>query len=35
LAEYIEKINKNYPEEVINYYSPNYGARILQRVDEF
>ena len=33
LAEAVEIINSNYPEEIVKYYSPGYSQQLLQRLD--
>merc|ERR1712127_293118 len=34
LKEYIDEINSHYPQDVVNYYSPNYADNLLKRLDE-
>jgi len=33
LREYIEQINACYPEDIVRYYSPNYSATLLEKLD--
>lgn len=35
LSEIIEEINKCYPPEIVQYYSPGYSKTLMQRIDEF
>ena len=35
LREYIEEINSHYPQDIVNYYSPNYADKLLKRLDEY
>lgn len=35
LAEFITQINNCYPQEVIEYYSPNYSKTLLQKIEEY
>merc|ERR1711988_1512869 len=34
LREYIDEINSHYPQDVVNYYSPDYADGLLKRLDE-
>jgi len=31
----IEDINGNYPQEIIQYYSPDYAETLIKKLDEF
>ncbi len=31
----IEDINSNYPQEIIQYYSPDYAETLIQKLDEY
>lgn len=33
LREAVEIINSNYPEEIVQYYSPGYSQQLLQKLD--
>ncbi len=33
LKDKIEEINKNYPDDIINYYTPEYNAYLLSKID--
>ncbi|XP_003385608.1 PREDICTED: sperm-associated antigen 6-like [Amphimedon queenslandica] len=35
LQEYINDINKCYPEEIVRYYSPGYSEKLLERIDDY
>jgi hypothetical protein len=35
LREYIEEINSHYPQDIVNYYSPNYADGLLKKLDEY
>jgi 3-methyladenine DNA glycosylase AlkD len=35
LRDYIDEINRLYPPEIVNYYSPNYSETLLKKLDEF
>lgn len=35
LTEIIEEINKCYPPEIVQYYSPGYNKALLNKIDEF
>jgi len=35
LREYIDEINSHYPQDIVNYYSPNYADGLLKRLDEY
>ena len=35
LKEYIDEINAHYPDDIVNYYSPNYADKLLKRLDEY
>lgn len=35
LKEYIEEINNHYPQDIVNYYSPNYADGLLKRLEEY
>ncbi len=35
LREYIDEINSHYPQDIVNYYSPNYADKLLKRLDDF
>ena len=30
----IEEINSNYPQEIVQYYSPDYAETLIKRLDE-
>ena len=33
LKEKIDEINSYYPDEIVKYYSPDYAANLLQKID--
>jgi hypothetical protein len=35
LAEHIRDINNEYPPDVVNYYSPDYADKLLQRLEDY
>jgi len=35
LHEYIQTINACFPEDIVQYYSPNYSEKLLKKLDEF
>jgi hypothetical protein len=35
LREKIDSINDKYPPEIIKYYSPDYAASLLQKIDNY
>jgi hypothetical protein len=35
LKEKIDEINSFYPEEIVKYYSPDYGAQLLQKIENY
>ena len=35
LTEFILQINSCYPPEIVEYYSPNYSKKLLERIDDF
>ena len=35
LKEYINEINKLFPPDVVNYYSPDFQKTMMKKVDDF
>ncbi|KAF4079761.1 hypothetical protein AMELA_G00181920 [Ameiurus melas] len=35
LQEYINTINKSYPEEIVRYFSPGYSEALLERIEKY
>eukprot|EP00126_Sphaerothecum_destruens_P006505 Sdes_comp19390_c0_seq1m10690 len=35
LKEYIDTINKSFPDEIVRYYSPGYSATLLEKIDQY
>ena len=35
LRTYIDDINQLYPQEVVQYYSPDYAATLLKKLDDY
>ena len=35
LKEKIDEINSFYPEEIVKYYSPDYGSQLLQKIENY
>jgi 3-methyladenine DNA glycosylase AlkD len=35
LTEFIQQINACYPPEIVEYYSPNYSKKLLDKIDDF
>merc|ERR1712060_656653 len=35
LREYIDEINSHYPQDIVQYYSPNYADNLLKRLEEY
>ena len=35
LREYIDEINSHYPQDIVQYYTPNYADKLLQRLEEY
>merc|ERR1712216_404540 len=33
LTEFIQQINSCYPPEIVEYYSPNYSKRLLEKIE--
>jgi hypothetical protein len=35
LTEFIQQINSCYPPEIVEYYSPNYSKRLLEKIEDY
>ena len=35
LTEFIQQINSCYPPQIVEYYSPNYSKKLLEKIDDF
>lgn len=35
LNEYITEINRLYPSEIVDYYSPNYADHLIKKIEDF
>ncbi len=35
LREYVDEVNRLYPPEIVNFYSPSYPETLMKRLDEF
>mmetsp|Transcript_94619 Transcript_94619/g.305485 ORF Transcript_94619/g.305485 Transcript_94619/m.305485 type:complete len:507 (+) Transcript_94619:71-1591(+) len=35
LHEYIDDINRLYPQEIVHYYSPNYADQLIKKMDDY
>ena len=35
LTEFIQQINACYPAEIVEYYSPHYSKKLLEKIDDF
>eukprot|EP00127_Corallochytrium_limacisporum_P000452 Clim_evm8s13 gene=Clim_evmTU8s13 len=35
LRDYIDTINRCYPEEIVRYYSPGYSSTLLEKIDQY
>jgi hypothetical protein len=35
LREYIDEINREFPPEIVNYYSPAYADSLIKRLEEY
>jgi hypothetical protein len=35
LKQYIDEINTLYPQDIIQYYSPDYAATLMKKLDDY
>lgn len=35
LKQYIDEINSLYPQDIIQYYSPDYAATLMKKLDDY
>ena len=35
LRQYIDEINSHYPQEIVQFYSPDYASTLLKKLDEY